>query len=154
MKAYASLLAILLLPLAGLLLAPHGTTVPHVSGAGVVNGEVVVSLEAADDASHVLRVVINNTGAAGKAILRVEDSGHNVVALRTLELASGERRELRFLGNPTTYMVDLKLPIAEAVSHIDLAQCPRTSGEVDFETSAGLLKESIRVDHRCLAGKA
>jgi hypothetical protein len=99
-------------------------------------------------------VRLNNTGGAGSAILEIKTKDGSVLMLQKLDLAAGEQRTFELAGNPTTYTVDYRLPLAESISTIDLGACPRIAGEVDIESSASLLQEMVGGGHHCLAGKA
>ncbi|MEA3199646.1 MAG: hypothetical protein QOE90_1074 [Thermoplasmata archaeon] len=148
MKALA-LLALLLVPVA--LALPHAAA-PRATPA--VPTEVSFTSESGGGPDHLLRVRLNNTGGAGSAILEVKTKDGSVLMLQKLDLAAGEQRTFELAGNPTTYTVDYRLPLAESISTIDLGACPRIAGEVDIESSASLLQEMVGGGHHCLAGKA
>src|SRR5581483_9770240 len=104
--------------------------------------------------SDLLRVVVNNTGAAGRAVLEVDDATGAPVLVRLVEPAEGERLAFDVPAKSPSYTVTLHSVLVGGVSSVDVASCPHRALEVDFTTSLGLTDQSVSVGHRCLAGEA
>lgn len=115
----------------------------HVVAADAVDSSITIS----DTSVRTLRVVIDNTGPASDAVLKVGRGGLLPDVLMQVHLPANEQRVLEFAATSATYQISLQGQLVAGSSSLDLAACASGVGEAPFAFSETLLSHTIAVGH-------